>query len=336
MSRVSNPFTVQIVSQSNTALANAARGLTAGTGASSYVTFNKKPSFLGSESLTWVTAVLYYDANLNQVQITAKQASNVAYEHYVYNESTDQWGSNTNGGQVSFGHMWNTAFDWNTGTYYYLFYSTGELFRYRPGVGWDQRATMLTQVSGEALPGGLGWHPNLYGTGDGGLVSIRGTTTQAWRASTNGPWVYLQTGVSAGGYNGGSGAYDSVNDKVWVGTGQYPRAVIVSAGSGGSVGSVASGAYPVSVYGGSEGDSTGKVIPHPYTAGKLLCLHNLNNTVWASTNSGASWSSHSTHPFVTGNGQWTCGPIPREGTEYGVIWGMASRTSMSILWKPPA
>lgn len=332
MSRVSSPFTVQIVAQSSTALGTASAALVAGSGSvsSSWTDFNRSPSWYSSDSATWQTATVYYDPTRKYVHAVGKVASTNPYEHYVYNENTDSWGSNTIN-QSGSGHFWCTAFDPSEGAYYFAWNGSDLINKYVPGSGWSEIADSPTS----GYFAGMGWHPNLFGSGDGGLVVVANTRTMAWRRSTN-AWTTIQSGLADAGYNGGSGAWDSVNDKVWVGTGNSGRAAIVSAGSGGSVGSASTPSNPpLLVYGGGEGDSTNKVIPHPYTAGKLLLLASNTSAVYQSTNSGAAWSSAGyTHPFVTGNGQWTCGPIPA----YGVIWQLSSpsRGSRSRLWKPPA
>lgn len=326
---ISTPTTITInsaTSTSATALGQAAGALSVG----SSVAFGAGPSWMFADSVTWQTATIYYDPVRKYVHAVGKVASNTPYEHYIYNEATNSWGGNTLGSS-GFGHMWNTAFDPSEGAYYFAWNGSDRINRYVPGSGWSE----IADSPAAGYFAGMGWHPNLFGTGDGGLVVVADTRTMAWRRSTN-VWSTIQSGLADAGYNGGSGAWDSVNNRVWVGTGNSRRAVIVSAGSGGSVGSASTPSNPpLGVYGGGEGDGTNKVIPHPYTVGKLLLLASSTSAVYQSMNSGATWSSAGyTHPFVVGNGQWTCGPIPA----HGIVWGLSSpgRGSMSKLWKPPA
>jgi hypothetical protein len=328
---ISNPTTITVASApstSSTSLGQAANALAAG----SSINFSTGPVWETGDSVTWQTATVYYDPARKYVHAVGKIASVTGYEHYIYNEATNSWGSNTIN-LTNYGHMWATAFDPSAGEYYFLEWGKAIwCWRYVPGIGWSK----LPPTPPEEYVGGLGWHPNLYGAGDGGLVIVGPLNSSwAWRKQTN-IWSTIQTGQASCGYNGGSGAWDSVNNKLWVGTGNSGRSVIVGVGSNGSIGSISTPPNPpLLVYGGGEGDSTNKVIPHPGTAGKLLLLSSNDSRVWTSTNSGATWSSAGySHPFVIGNGQWTCGPIPA----YGVVWGLSSpgRGSMSKLWKPPA
>jgi hypothetical protein len=326
---LSNPFTITI--HANTALAVAAAALGSGQSAD----FSSGPAWAFNDSVTWQTATVYYDSVRKHVHAVGKVASNNPYEHYVYNEATDTWGANTLS-YSSFGHMWATAFDPAEGGYYYADNGDADgISRYVSGVGWT--SISVSPTSGYVA--GMGWHPNLYGTGDGGLVVVANTLTLAWRRSTN-VWSTIQSGQQDAGYNGGAGAWDSVNNKVWVGTGNSTRAAIVTAGSGGTVGTASTPSDPpLQVAGNGEGQGTNKVIPHPYTAGKLLLIASDTSAVYQSTNSGQTWSNAGyTHPFVVGSGQWTCGPIPGTASSYGVVWGLSSpgRGSMSKLWRPPA
>jgi hypothetical protein len=328
---ISTPTTITIspsASTTGTALAQAASALSVGGS----VAFSAGPSWKYGDSVTWQTATIYYDPTRRLVHAVGKVASIQDPEHYIYNEATNSWGSDT----IAFataGHMWNTAFSPEHGEYYWIVSGTQDIQRYIPGSGWT--VTPESGYSGGSGHAGMGWHPHLFGANDGGVVVNALSALVAWRRSTN-SWTALQTGLSDPGYNGGSGAYDSVNNKLWVGTGNIGRSRIIAGGSGGSPGAVTNASNPpLLIYGGGDSDSTNKVIPHPYTAGKLLLLASNTSTVYQSTNSGASWSSAGyTHPFVIGSGQWTCGPIPA----YGVVWGISSpsRGSMSKLWKPPA
>jgi hypothetical protein len=324
---LSTPTTITVASGtagpgSGSSLASAAASLSAGQSAN----FSSGPPWLFGDSVTWQTATVYYDPNRKHVHAVGKVASPNPYEHYIYNEATNSWGSNTLGNS-DFGHMWNTAFDSAEGAYYFAWGGGPEIYKYVYGTGWRTIASPPS-TGGWSMLAGMGWHPNLYGTGDGGLVIVAGTATLAWRKLTN-SWTAIQTGQQDAGYNGGSGAYDSVNNKLWVGTGNRIRAAIVSQG----LSALTPSNPPLGIYGGGEGDGTNKVIPHPYTAGKLLLLASNSATVYHSVNSGATWSSAGySHPFVTGNGQWTCGPI----SAYGIVWGLSSpgRGSMSKIWKP--
>lgn len=326
------PFTITINAAATTALQIAANALAVGDSAA----FGSGPSWKYADSVTWQTATIYHDPIREVVHAVGKVHSITDNEHYIYDEATNSWGGDTLS-LSSGGHMWNTAFSPEHGEYYWIVAGTQDIQRYIPGSGWT--TTPESGYSGGSGHAGMGWHPHLFGTDDGGVVVNAVTALVAWRRSTN-SWVALQTGLGDPGYNGGSGAYNSVSGKLWVGTGNGSpgpaRTRVVATGGGGTAGAVTSpGNPPLLIYGGGDGDSTNKVIPHPYTAGKLLLLASNSSAVYQSTNDGSSWSDAGyTHPFfIGGNNQWTCGPIP----SYSVIYGLASRSSGWVrLWKPPA
>lgn len=294
--------------------------------------FSSGPSWKYADSVTWQTATIYYDPKRGNVHAVGKVHGITDPEHYIYDEASNTWSGDTYSGSAA-GHMWNTAFSPEHGEYYWIVSGTEDIQRYIPGAGWT--TTPTSGYSGGSGHAGMGWHPNLFGPGDGGVVVNATSALVAWRRSTN-SWTPLQTGLSDPGYNGGCGAYNSVSGKLWIGTGNIGRTRVIASGSGGKPGAVSEVPNPpLKIYGGGDGDSTNKVIPHPYMAGTLLLLASNSSTVYQSTNDGSSWSSAGYgHPFSVGGGQWTCGPIPA----YGVVWGLSSpgRGSMSKLWKPPA
>lgn len=312
----------------NGQLAQAAAGLSPGQSAN----FSNGPSWKFADSVTWQTATIYHDPVRGRVHAVGKIHGVTDPEHYLYEEASNTWGGDTYTANAA-GHMWNTAFSPEHGEYYFVVSGTEDIQRYVPGQGW--RTTPESGFSGGSGHAGIGWHPNLFGTNDGGVVVNAQSALVAWRRNTN-AWTTLQSGLSDPGYNGGSGAYNRATDKLWVGTGNGGRARVIASGSGGNAGAVTNvGNPPLLSYGGGDSDSSNKVIPHPYTTGKLLLLASNSSTVYQSTNDGANWSSAGyAHPLVAGGGQWTCGPIPA----YGVVWGLSSpgRGGMSRIWKPPA
>lgn len=330
MSRISNAFNVTVGSAPNTALYNAAFNLSVGSIAS----FGSGPSWFNAESVTWQTSTVYHDANRKLVHVVGKMHSFTNPEHYIYDEQNQTWSSDT----ISFGssgHMWNTAFAPEHGEYYWTI--DGTLQRYIPGSGWT--STPSSGLAYGAGPAGIGWHPHLFGQNDGGIVLNTLSAVGAWRRQTN-TWRSppLATGLTYVGYNGGSGAYDSVRNKLWVGTGNdgqvatgingVPRALIISQGP-----TLSYGTYPQAVYGGGESDSCHKVIPHPYVAGRLLFIPgNYDGQCYYSDDTGSSWTlAGYRNPFTNDRHQWTC------GTVYGVVYGIASRGGGWVkLWKPPS
>lgn len=343
------PVGIKAASSGGSALANAANALSAGQSANFS---GGSPTWAhGSTSLEWVSVTMYYDAVRKQAQVASQVHSAVGTdpEHYVFSESTNTWGTKTSGSIPNFAnHMWNTTFDWTRGEYYFNDAYGNTPWRYIPGTGWAQIASGPWASGTGDTPAGFGWHPNLFGAGDGGIVVVVYRTSYAWRRQTNTWTAALQTTQPYAGYNGGCGAYDASTDRVLVGTGNGSsggarRLVRVAAGSGGTVGAVTGlTTQPIEITASGAGSNVGKMMAHPYTAGKLIILASNASTVWTSTDTGSTWTTAGTHPFApgwAGGGdptQWTCGAIPRDGSgNYGVIWGL-SPSGQSMLWKPNA
>lgn len=332
MPAYSNTFTVQINAAPTTLLGTTANNL----GFGDLTPFGTGPSWYTSESVTWQTNTVYHDNNRKLVHVVGKSHSDND-EHFTYNENTQAWSNNTLGTSPD-GHMWNTAFSPEHGEYYYIIAGTQDIQRYIPGSGWT--TTTMSGYGGGSGHAGIVWHPNLFGTGDGGVIVNAQTALVAWRRSTN-SWTVLQSGLGDPGYNGGAGAYDSVRNKVWVGTGNGnpgpARARIISAGSGGTEGSVSNPglSVPSLVFGGGESDSCHKVIPHPYVAGRLLYIPgNYNGACYISDDTGTTWSGAGyNNPFTNDRHQWSCGSIQA----YGVVYAISSREGNWVrLWKPPS
>ena len=334
-----------------TALASAAAGLVAGSGAvgTSWRDFGTGPNWGADLSaVSWCTDTLHYDSIRKQVHVGGGWVSKEQKHHHIYDEATNLWGPNTLASQYPTntisGHFWDTTFAPEWGEYFFGA-SDQPIYRYNPSSG------LWTTIDfGQRSGNGIGWHPNMFGPGDGGLVCNSDNNLKVWQRRT-GQIFTLQTYSVANAYNGGSGAYNPVTGKLWIGTGNIDRCWSIATGSGGTTPGTSTllPVPPVKVIGADDGGggTFGKVIMHPYTAGKLLCLTyngGATGTVYESTSDGASWSTAAyTHPFNRSNGihpgWWSPGSIPRDaGGNYGVIWSIRSLagTFQSVLWKPPA
>lgn len=349
------------------ALATAAGGLSAG----SWTTFTGPPTAIGTFGISWQGVTAWWDAGNLEFQFSAKAQSGGAYSHWIYSAATDSWRSTTTDLiPGALGHVWNVGFDINTGDYYYLAQNASEEFvRYmdrsaEAGAGqtnspWTQTATATPDdIRGGSPEGCVHFHPNLYGSGDGGLILWGLTFMSAWRQSTD-TWTRLAGyGGSASPYwsqSNGGGIYLPGYDRLVMGTGfsasaQSPRFMVVEAGSGGSLEAnspnFALHSPPAAVEKVINSTSAalpwGKLVVDPANDSRLMILEaGPPHRVWTDTSGGEGpWALESyTHPFAANlplssgdAGSWTVGHC----LTYGVLWGMAynGTTSQSILWKP--
>lgn len=355
MGVVSNPTTVTI--QPASQLASAAASLSAGQ----YTTFLGPPTNIGQFGISWQAVTAFWDANNREFQFMAKAQSGGAASHWIYSETSHAWRYTTLSlvpGQT--GHIWNVSLDYGTGDYYYLdFPLTGNFFRrmrrsVEAGAGdanspWIVTSSPAFDIRDGSAETGIGFHPNLYGSGDGGTLLWGVGDMAAWRKSTD-TWTEMQHygGGSYWGSGGsGSGCYIPGLDKLLIGTGSTKQNfIVVSAGSGGALATNTPPlvAAPIKVFGSTTASLPwGKLVLHPSNSSKVLILEagpkNAGLRVWSSVDAGTNWTLESyDHPFYnlpwTGNdaGAWTVGSVPT----YGVLWGMAynGTTTQSILWKP--
>lgn len=373
MARLSNPVGMDV--QDDSALATAAASIPAG--AYSDVSALANPWSLVHD-VQWQTISAYYDANNREVQYTGKPASNDSpypheFNHYLYDENTNTWYRTMSAqlkGTSGSGHIWNTAFDFDTGEYWLAPRAT-EFFRkfdraawiaagrqsMDPATGIPSWWSTVTNTGPADLLysttenfNGCAIHPNLFGPGDKGLVCIDGIYIYGYRFQ-NGAWIRLSndfysTDLSAN-TSGGAGWYIASQDIVCVGGGTLAaggngRVWRVPAGSGGThpANSQKGAQTPINVQGTGSTTVAGKIIIHPSLPDRLLILEkNGTSRVWKSDDFGASWDlvPGLQHPFngmqTGGNeGSWTAASI----SSYGVIMGIASKQGSKIrLWRPP-
>lgn len=353
---VSNTFSVSVVSAVTSTLGVAANALSAGQ----YTTFLGPPTAVGQFGISWQAATAFWDVTNREFQFMGKAQSGGAASHWIYSESLHAWRYTTLSlvpGQT--GHVWNISLDRDTGDYYYLDFPLSQFIRrmvrsVEAGQGstnspWTVTSTPAFDIRDGSAETGIGFHPNLYGAGDGGVILWGVGDMAAWRKSTD-TWTEMQHygGGSYWGSGGsGSGCYIPGLDKLLVGTGSAKQNfLVVSAGSGGALATNTPPlvAAPIKVFGSTTASLPwGKLVLHPSNSSKVLILEagpkSSGLRVWSSIDAGTSWTLESfSHPFHslpwTGDdaGAWTCGAVP----EYGVIWGLAynGTTTQGMLWKP--
>jgi hypothetical protein len=233
-----------------TALSSAVSGL----GAGDSVSFTPPPEGAGIFGISWQGATAYWsDIAEGEFSFMSKaQGGTATPNHWIYSESDDAW-RQTGPLAADNGHIWMHSHDAATGDYYYMDYN-GD-FRYvrimnrsiEAGQGvtnspWQQTSTAPFELrSSDNIIGDLGWHPNLYGPGDGGLLvwafSAGSFAYQlaAWRKQT-GIWELHDDLVGAGANNAGSGKYLPGWDRFLIASGRSRELFLMEAGSGAVLG----------------------------------------------------------------------------------------------------
>jgi hypothetical protein len=197
----------------------------------------------------------------------------------------------------------------------------------------------------------MGWHPNLFGSGQPGLFIWAVFRFFAYNLSTQSFSVLSPSNFSSSSIyydrSTGQALYLPATDQLICfakNRGKGHPAIIVEAGAGNSSDVVSSGFVsptatpPIQVYGGGGTTNHGHVVAHPDDANRLLLLDEHGSSrVWESSDFGSSWQLKGySHPFQAmvnwSSGEYTVGTIPR----YGVIVGMTSGANggETVLWKP--
>lgn len=335
MSRISNLFDVIVGSAPSSQLATACQALASGASA----TFTPGLAHgMADEDLAWQT-LCYHDSVNGLVQLMGKPANSPdAWSLRTYDVAGNAWASNSPSPQWSQnGHIYGAlTMDYSNGDLYIhpgTLQTTDRLLRrYRPGVGWTVVTSALF-VGGLNLPSnGVGWHPNLFGPGAGGVASmceVSGTDEGLgiYRIG-NGAVSSVFVGIgSALGRFYGQGVYFAAIDKMVMGGDGH---ILVSPGDPPTFAYV--GAPPLPTKGDTSlnAGTFGVMMPHPGNAAKLLLLQRGGTrSVWETTD-GDTWSAAGyTHPFTA--------------TEYalcslrgglGCVLSFGSGAT-SVLWRPP-
>jgi hypothetical protein len=323
--------------------------------------------------IQWMTVCAYYDAKNREIQYMGKFASGQdptgRFHHYVYEETTNKWyktGPGSLRGNGTTGHIWNTAFDFETGDYYVQPYGKEHLCRFdrarwvaagkpagappRKGRGkrdpypvpsyWSfKTATADILWTTMANLDGMAVHPNLFGKGDKGVVCGSGAYIWGYRIADN-TWHHLSRDFRRdksvrGGSTGGGGWYVPSADSAVVGSRVIWR---VPAGKDGKHPANAEHGAPTPILlrgGGGNKGGFGKQIVDPADPNRLIILEvGGESRVWASADLGRSWVLQDFgHPFNgMGTTMWTACSIGA----HGVMMGLKSGRGFNArLWKLP-
>jgi len=333
-------------------LAELASGL--GVGKSRDFIEGQNPLTIYAPEISWQTICWYDEARMELQYMGGPQASvSSTHQHYIYNEASNTWRTT---GQALFpgnGHIWATAFDPETGDYFFKGKDSGSVvywMKRQIEAGQGKDSSPWTSTSPEAYisdsptqQNGMAWHPNLFGRRDGGLAIFSDTEIVAWRRASDTWTIVWDFGAdrSFSHARNGSGLYLRMTDEVILGTGVDNNTLVsVAAGSDGRPGiAEVRGTTPLPISGRPNG-GFGKILVHPRDPGRILILENVdNNRVWSSFDAGSTWSlDNQRHPFLGLDGV-NNGYVAATVAGYGVIVGLSSRVSDDAaptfrLWKP--
>ena len=335
----------------STPLEIAANGLSSGE----YTDLTQNP-LLEPLDIQWHTRGVWWDETRQQMHYMGKRAGSQPggdfYPHYIYRAQTDDYIKiQPPFVNSQFGHIWLTA--WDGENLYFNLNGGGDLHVYRSSSNtWDSPSIPNCPGNWQGNFPGIGWHPNLFGPGDGGVLMWQGWRTYAWRSSTN-SWSTLtptNRGVNEFGHTDRPSHvhYAPGIDSLIVffnhENGQPDTPVRVAAGAGLSsdifgegYATIALNAPPVTVGGAGGTTIEGKVIAHPSAPNTLLLLVEHDTAqVYQSTDYGDTWQLNGQHPFgrlgfESQGGEWTCGEIG-----HGVVAGIGSSGTGGTfrIWKP--
>jgi len=340
-------------------LSNAVAGLKEGH----WVAFMGPPKAVGNYGISWQGTTAFWDAKHNEFQFMAKMQGGVPPQHWIYSEATHTWRSTLKKGPREPGHLWCRSFDPTTGDYYYMTaqqkinyvrimqraVEAGQGVKNNPWKTTSKPEFKLRTSHDEEI----GYHPNLFGPGDGGLIFFGASRLSAWRKKTD-TWEIVISKYRKGDYrtyNAGCGKYLPGYDRLVLG-GRGKRFLLFNAGKDGELNAERPRVEkaPIMVLGSTSGylkkGLWGKLIVHPSNDKCLIILGPMPDyKVWTNVTGGTGegWVEEKyTHPFTTKNipmtggdwGAWTCGSV----STHGVVWGLAydGKVSKSVLWKPPA
>ena len=294
------------------------------------------------EGLAWQTQFFYDEVSEIMDVFTKSAGNNDDWEHFQCDLRAETWTDKSSNGPNSpvnwntTGHIYDhLTIDPGTRDLYLLYGNAGNIGRYnRATDDWDDIARGSWSTTSQK--NGMAFHPNLYGTGDGGLVVGTGASIWLWRKSTT-TWTQL-TGYGAAGLKEGAGMYHPVLDAVFL-KGRSGALFRIDAGSGGSAATpVNLGSPPIDTAGLGSGQTSGTLLPHPDGTTKIILIENFTNSQdrwWVSSDAGASWplqgTDHGLHNFQGGTVDGAGGP-------FQVMFGGIVKVSAieTRLWKPPS
>lgn len=294
----------------------------------------------------------HVDVVHGRAHLIGKNASSQGAErsNCVYDMATNRWTQAIfDGGGL--GHVYESiAYDPARGEIYTGQWSGGDtLKRWTYGntlSTWTNPATsgFGAYINSDTQPT-LCWHPNLFGSGDGGVLALKnsgtGTTSVvAWRRSNN-QW-YTVPGTSATGMSGtylSNGAIEYIAGGDFCIASSAPskggKTFRINAGSGGTLANAVQISNVPFDCGYTGSGNIGILIDDPAGSASAYILEKGgSNRVWKY--SGGNWALKSyKHPFPAGSTTTEPNWMVATCRTLGVFWSKHNRTTTpSRLWKP--
>jgi hypothetical protein len=262
--------------------------------------------------LSWETS-FYHDDIHGVAHLMAKPAGQEqAWKHEIYDIATSTWTVFDDGMFDAQGHIYgNFSMDHTTGD---LWLTVGDW-----GLGSEKRPYRFTQSSqtwalfGNVYTGGteshmngVVYHPNLYGSGDGGVVVLQQNSSSSmalfWRLSTG---VVQTAGSDYAGEKEGGGVYLPGLDAVFIGA-SAPNGELIKVTPHATPGSTpvltAMGQPPIRVQGAAHGfpganAGFGSLHVHPSDPDLLLLMETDGQRAYTSPD-GDNWTQLADHPIT--------------------------------------
>lgn len=305
-----------------------------------------------SEEACWEWQVHgLFDPVRGYAHIFGKPVGDTAWSHRYYSVETNTW---TDGGTnmwQNIGHVYgNICLDISTGDVYIGrggFDGNG-VDNYKRLRRWDfatkawgsnlvPRAQDIYASGLDAMGNGCAYHPNLFGTGQGGLaIDFQGVTC-FWRNSTDDRFATTH-GTADYGAQYGVGLYWENQDCLIIGgAGGNDLVKIVPNGTSTPTSSVFA-TPPISTEGNTSSASNfGSLHVHPNDPTKLILLEARGAEKWYTANSAGTFTRQDTtygaHPF-TFNGPYVVIPLHGTGAFWCLGFNGTTSTTYSRLWKP--
>jgi len=308
----------------------------------------------------------HHDGLNDIIHLMGKPANNDGqWKHQTYNVATGAWTLDTNditiggSGWNYPGHIYgNTCIDDTTGDLYQTHGGmTGNGTNDRragwwkaASPGWNNAPVNQAIFSGamESHMGGLGWHPNMFGPGDGGYAMMMQEQIMFWRKANDA--VFATTNSTA--YYGnlyGQAAYSKYLDFLLIGGGDTASpyghlAKVKYSGTPGAKPTVTdAGLPPIATQSntriGGPAGGFGSLHVHPGNGAKFIILGTVGtNNYWTSLD-GTNWTLAGQHPFAIESASGSQAHVVcalKRGL--GCFWCVGvtdAGAQVSTLWRPP-
>lgn len=294
-----------------------------------------------------------FDALNGYVHIFGKAASqDSSWSHRYYPLAANTWTAGGSNMWDNIGHIYgNIGLDSSTGDVYLARggMDGNSVDNYKRVRRWDFATkawgSNLAPVSQDIyasglsqMPNGCEYHPNLFGSGDGGLILDTDFRHCFWRKSTDAVFDDAHAAQSEFGPQYGMGRYWPNQDCVIMGGANgKPLAKIVSNGT--STPTVTTFATPpINVEGNTSSASNfGSLHVDPVDATKLTLVESRGSRRWWTANAAGSFTRQDTtygaHPFNF-SGPYVVVPISGAGVFWCLGFEGTTPATYSRIWKP--